>query len=122
MCNQYLSGKQIVYDNKNYTISIHQSYADESLEFRALSSGEKQIVSLFVHMYFSGKKEFFVIIDEPDLSLSVPWQRRLLPDILRTNLCTGLIAATHSPFIWENEFEKYTHSLAEFAGARDVVR
>jgi len=68
-------------------------------------------------MYLSGQSEFFVVIDEPELSLSVPWQQRFLPDILKTGRCTGLVAVTHSPFIWENEFEAYVGSLAEFVRA-----
>lgn len=78
----------------------------------ALSSGEKQIVSLFSHLYLSGQKNSFVIIDEPELSLSVPWQKRLLPDIL--NKCNGFIAVTHSPFIFDNELRTYVHSLEEY--------
>jgi hypothetical protein len=87
-----------------------------------LSSGEKQIVSLFSHIYFSGDKNYFVIIDEPELSLSVPWQQRFLPDIIDTKRCTGLIAVTHSPFIWENTLEPYVRSLAEFIGVPSAVR
>jgi predicted ATP-binding protein involved in virulence len=84
------------------------------LELKFLSSGEKQIVSLFSHMYLSGESKFFVVIDEPELSLSVPWQQRFLPDIMNTGRCTGLIAVTHSPFIWENELEQFVKPLAEF--------
>jgi predicted ATPase len=119
-----------VYDNAKYTVYIRISpdlgeqldISPEQLELQSLSSGEKQIVSLFSHVYLSGQKSFFVVIDEPELSLSVPWQRRFLPDILRSGLCTGLIAVTHSPFIWENELEPYVRSLAEFTEPHHVVR
>lgn len=93
LCNRYLTGKQIIYDNTKYTIFIGAEGKDirsadaqlaEALEMKMLSSGEKQIVSLFSHLFFSGESTFFVIIDEPELSLSVPWQRRFLPDILGT--------------------------------------
>ncbi len=116
LCNQYLSGKEIVYDNVKYTIFISRPGSPEAgtLEMRGLSSGEKQIVSLFSHIYLSGEKNFFVIIDEPELSLSVPWQRRFLPDILGTGMCNGLVAVTHSPFVWENKLEAYVKPLAEF--------
>jgi ABC-type cobalamin/Fe3+-siderophores transport system ATPase subunit len=122
LCNRYLTGKQVVYDNTKYTTFIaeekHVRSADgqqeEALELKMLSSGEKQIVSLFSHLYFSGASPFFVVIDEPELSLSVPWQRRFLPDILGTGMCSGMIAVTHSPFVWENDLEPYVRSLAEF--------
>lgn len=117
LCNRYLTGKQMVYDNVRYAIYISQESGSQGqgvLEMKALSSGEKQIVSLFSHLYLSGEKRFFVIIDEPELSLSVPWQRRFLPDILGTGMCSGLVAVTHSPFVWENELEPYVRALAEF--------
>lgn len=127
LCNQYLSvsDKQMIYDDLEYKIRIQQKSAKnqvQEIEMKMLSSGEKQIVSLFSHIYFSGQEGFFVIIDEPELSLSVPWQRQFLPNILNTGKCTGLIAVTHSPFIFENELDKYTHSLEEFVENRNVIR
>lgn len=130
VCNRYLSGKTMAYDNLNFDITIHQSVSikkhdarNEStkITLRMLSSGEKQIVSLFSHIYLSGGVGYYVIIDEPELSLSVPWQKRFLPDILGTGRCQGLIAVTHSPFIFDNELDKYTHSLEEFGERLNVI-
>ena len=87
--------------------------SNRPLEMSALSAGEKQIVSLFSHLYLSENQNHFVIIDEPELSLSVPWQRRFLPDILKK--CSGLFAVTHSPFIFDNVLGFHTHALDEFS-------
>ncbi|WP_375470149.1 AAA family ATPase [uncultured Nostoc sp.] len=88
---------------------------NDKLEMRILSSGEKQIVSLFSHIYLSEITGYFVIIDEPELSLSVPWQKRFLPDIIENSRCNGLVAVTHSPFIFQNNvLDNYTHNLEEF--------
>lgn len=123
VCNQYLNStsKKIVFDNNNFNISIVLDSGDiesdgesSTIQMKQLSSGEKQIVSLFSHLFLSGIEKFFVLIDEPDLSLSVDWQTRLLPDILSIEQCTGLIAVTHSPFIFQNELDTFTHSLNEF--------
>jgi predicted ATPase len=128
LCNAYLTGKRFVYDDINYRIYIRQQIGSndtepgEQLELKMLSSGEKQIVSLFSHMYLSGEHNFFVVIDEPELSLSVPWQQRFLPDIIETGRCTGIIAVTHSPFIWENQLEPYVKSLPSFIQKAHVVR
>ena len=124
VCNGYLSGKDLVYDNVRYELTVRpgdeadrnpELFADvsEPLSLKVLSSGEKQIVSLFSHIYLT-RQMFFVIIDEPELSLSVPWQRRFLPDILKTNQCSGLVAVTHSPFIFDNQLEPYVRSIMEF--------
>ena len=124
VCNRYLSGKEMVYDNSSFSLGIRQRTFERDysqIQLKMLSSGEKQIVSLFSHIYLSGQDEFFVVIDEPELSLSVPWQKRFLPDILATQKCSGLIAVTHSPFIFENELDEFTHSLEEFVEPIDVV-
>ncbi|HEY0738660.1 MAG TPA: AAA family ATPase [Herpetosiphonaceae bacterium] len=130
VCNLYLVGKKIVYDNVNFNISIHESTPDsrygkdnlpKQISLKMLSSGEKQIVSLFSHIYLTKGSGYFVIIDEPELSLSVPWQKRFLPDILETGRCNGLIAVTHSPFIFDNQLDKYTHSLEEFMEPFNVI-
>jgi energy-coupling factor transporter ATP-binding protein EcfA2 len=129
VCNVYLTGKKLVYDNAKYEITIEvtgpqtpRSDVHEILRLRMLSSGEKQIISLFSHIYLSTGRRFFVIIDEPELSLSVPWQRRFLPDILDSDKCDGLVAVTHSPFIWENELGQYVQSLPELTEIDNGVR
>lgn len=120
LCNAYLTGKQFIYDDASYEVYIEKITGHDrtqpvsKLPLKVLSSGEKQIVSLFSHMYLSGEKKFFLVIDEPELSLSVPWQERFLPDILDTGRCTGIVAVTHSPFIWENKLEPYVKSLASY--------
>lgn len=114
VCNEgYLTGKAFNYDSNTFEVEIIQEAygARRVLPISALSSGEKQIVSLFSHLYLESSAPF-VIIDEPELSLSVPWQKRFLPDISKRS--NGFIAVTHSPFIYDNEMRKYTHSLEEF--------
>lgn len=67
-----------------------------------LSSGEKQIVALFAYLFLSKRKRMLVLIDEPELSLSVPWQKTFLTDILSSSGCAGLLTVTHSPFVFDN--------------------
>lgn len=123
ICNSYLHPtKELVYDNREFRVAIrltenmNDSKRKEGtyLKFKHLSSGEKQIVSLFSHLFLSKQKGFFVIIDEPELSLSVPWQEKFLLDVRRCGLCAGLVAVTHSPFIYANELDKYAHGLNEY--------
>lgn len=117
VCNKYMVDKKFIYDSANFQFSVLvtcENEEDRNLELRHLSSGEKQIVSLFSHLYLSGGKSYFVLIDEPELSLSVPWQRKFLVDIKNSTFCYGLVAVTHSPFIYENDLKKYAHGLGEF--------
>jgi ABC-type lipoprotein export system ATPase subunit len=133
ICNDYIKeGKYFYYDNDTFKVDIFldddynskisqldKRLADKTkedknkIEYKDLSSGEKQIVSLFSHLILS-KKDYFIIIDEPELSLSVPWQERFLPDIINSGGCQGVLAVTHSPFIFKNSLKQYSHSLEEF--------
>lgn len=117
LCSEYIDDKQFIYNATNFTFSITPKDEKDNtnlIELSDLSSGEKQIVSLFSHLYLSGLKSYFVLIDEPELSLSVQWQRRFLTDIRKGGFCAGLVAVTHSPFIYDNELKPYARSLGEF--------
>lgn len=120
VCNEYMENKEFVYDTAQYSFTIRPKRPGDRLGpspeilLHQLSSGEKQIVSLFSHLYLSGGSNYFVLIDEPELSLSVTWQRRFLLDIREAGFCSGLVAVTHSPFIYENELRKYARGLGEF--------
>lgn len=70
--------------------------------FDKLSSGEKQIVSIFAYLLLSGQNNFIVLIDEPELSLSVAWQKRFFPDLIETESCAHVVSVTHSPFVFDN--------------------
>jgi predicted ATPase len=116
LCSQYIIDKRFVYDSATFGFAIVriERLQQERIDLSDLSSGEKQIVSLFSHLYLSGQKRYLVLIDEPELSLSVPWQRRFLTDIRKGDFCAGLVAVTHSPFIYDNELKDYAHALGEF--------
>lgn len=108
-CNNYLKGKHFEYDPSNLTLGIYFDSSlektEETIKLTQLSSGEKQIVSLFSKLYLETNDKSIVIIDEPELSLSISWQQMLLPDIMRSGNCAFLLTVTHSPFIFENEFD-----------------
>lgn len=117
VCNEYMADKTFRYDIANFKFTISPTGDAEHsrlISLGHLSSGEKQIVSLFSHLYLSGGDKYFVLIDEPELSLSVPWQRRFLVDIRKGDFCAGLVAVTHSPFIYDNSLHRYAHGLGEF--------
>ncbi|WP_071734441.1 AAA family ATPase [Burkholderia ubonensis] len=118
LCSQYITDKKFKYDSSTFSFEIIPKEPRPGLDridLSELSSGEKQIVSLFSHVYLSDVNNYLVLIDEPELSLSVPWQRRFLLDIWKATFCSGLIAVTHSPFIYQkNELKPYAHSMGEF--------
>ena len=114
VCNNYLIGKEVFYDESEIKIFIKSNLTDKEILLRHLSSGEKQIVSMFSKIYFSKNERFMVLFDEPELSLSMTWQKRLLPDVLKSKKCDFLLAVTHSPFIFENKLDEYAIGLDQY--------
>lgn len=114
ICNEYLNKKRIVYDEANVDISIIQTRNKKPIDIKNLSSGEKQIISLFSRIYLESSEDFILLFDEPELSLSIEWQKLLLPDILKSGKCKLLLAVTHSPFIFDNELDLNANDLDTF--------
>ena len=107
-CNKYLNGKKFEYNQSELKLSIkmyNDKLTDDNIQLSSLSSGEKQIVSLFSKLYLENEKDSIIIIDEPELSISMKWQKMLLPDVMRSENCKLLLTVTHSPFIFDNEFD-----------------
>lgn len=75
----------------------------------SLSSGEKQILVIFAHAFFSRykqEKETVFIIDEPEMSLHLRWQERFSDIILNAVPNSQFLLATHSPEIISANKEK----------------
>lgn len=80
----------------------------EALSLNYLSSGEKQLIILLIFSMLNidsnnGFKIFMV--DEPELSLHIAWQKRLVSTILKYSKNTQIIIATHSPDIINNYYD-----------------
>lgn len=112
ICNSYLYGKSFTFDSVEYSVSIEHG-SGRPVEMEELSSGEKQVVSLFSHLILDHNVMNYIVIDEPELSLSVDWQQRLLEDISKLDTCIFIGAVTHSPFIFENSLDHNTIDLLE---------
>ena len=110
ICNRYLHNKRLIYDRNKYELSI-QKQDKTKIQLQNLSSGEKQIFSLFCHLLLGLDSNFILIIDEPELSLSVSWQTHFLTDILELGKCDFIAAVTHSPFIFQNYLDDFAQDL-----------
>jgi hypothetical protein len=109
VCNGYLclssDEKMLSYDPATLRVIVKNLWAGCVLTLEDLSSGEKQIVSLMAKLYLSKRKKL-VLIDEPELSLSLPWQKKVLPDLMASGSVAQMFAITHSPFIFDNELDQ----------------
>jgi len=87
-------GKKIRLQDRDIK-AIGRSEEDISLE--DLSSGEKQLLRIFIDVLLADGEP--IIIDEPELSLHIDWQRKLLRILQRLAPNSQIIVATHSPEI-----------------------
>lgn len=119
VCNGYLVDKEIRYNEGRVEVAVTQKRNERPVDISRMSSGEKQLISLFSRIYLEDTDEIAVLFDEPELSLSVEWQKRLLPDVLGSGRCNFLVATTHSPFVFENELDVRARDLAGYISWTD---
>lgn len=105
-----LEDKVLRFNRQNLKVHVESVPTGRKISIDALSSGEKQMVSLFAKLFLY-PREKLVLIDEPELSLSIDWQRQILVDVVNAPLCRQVIAITHSPFVFDNDLETFAKSL-----------
>ena len=69
------------------------------IQHQSLSSGEKQLLILLTQTLLQEQQPFIYIADEPELSLHIEWQHKIINAIKELNPNVQIIAATHSPEI-----------------------
>ncbi len=79
----------------------------DAVKLKELSSGERQILVLIIHLVFNKASDSanIIIIDEPELSLHIAWQEMFCDKILEANGSLQAILATHSPSIISDRVE-----------------
>lgn len=77
---------------------LRSGAASVELGTAQLSSGERSVLQLFASILVTPDASV-LILDEPEISLSVEWQKELLDDILSLNEDLQILVATHSPAI-----------------------
>lgn len=80
--NNFYTGKKLEFTIENGLKIISIYKPDEFLKPTMLSSGEKQLLLLFCNTITARGQASIFIIDEPELSLNVKWQRKLINALL----------------------------------------
>ncbi|MCY3780792.1 MAG: AAA family ATPase [Chloroflexi bacterium] len=77
------------------------------IECENLSSGEQQLLVLYYQLLFETQPDTLVMIDEPELSMNVVWQRNFLKDLQRIIELRkfDVLIATHSPMIIHDKWD-----------------
>ena len=97
--NQKFRNKTILLDREHGLVAM--SKKGKKLPLDSLSSGEQHELVLNYDLLFKVPPNTIVLIDEPELSLHVAWQKRFLPDLLEIIRLSDFDAliATHSPYV-----------------------
>lgn len=72
----------------------------EKMSFDKLSSGERRLSYLFLNIIFNDVDIY--LIDEPELSLSLNFQNKIITDLHILTKNKVLFIATHAPYIYED--------------------
>lgn len=101
--NVFLDGKrlQIVQDGgpRRYAprVVITPIGTERRYPVHSLSSGERQVVSMLFSASRLAMNQGIFLVDEPELSLHIDWQRSILTQLILQADNRQIIACTHSP-------------------------
>lgn len=76
---------------------IQFSQKGETLTPYQLSSGEKQMLVILLTVLVENREPYALLMDEPEISLHIEWQQRLISLIRQINPNAQIILSTHSP-------------------------
>ena len=104
LLNKYMMNKEI--EVTPMGLLIKSKGDSQNIPLNSLSSGEKKLLVIFMHCLFN--EDVPIIIDEPEISLSIIWQENILPDLLEKTNVKQVIVATHSSAVISNSsLDKY---------------
>lgn len=114
--NERLMFKKVQISGQTGFEVIDSDFPERKLSLNQLSSGEKQEIVLFYDLIFNTNSDFLLLIDEPEISLHIAWQKKFLDDMLKVADTTNLqiIVATHSPQIVSNHWDIQIDLGAEY--------
>ena len=113
--NNFFKEKQLVTastDEHDITPRLHIKHEDGTLsELDTLSSGERQVAGL-IYSASRVAQGNVVLVDEPELSLHIDWQRTIIKAMVEQLPSKQLIVCTHSPVIGAEYSDKMKELVA----------
>lgn len=98
------TGKRIEIDKeRNYL--VFREDAGGTIELDMLSAGEKQLLYILLTVFLMDEQPAVLLMDEPESSLHIEWQEKLIKSIRKLNPLCQIILTTHSPSIFVSGWE-----------------
>jgi hypothetical protein len=88
--------------SNQYVLGLMRQESRSSITtFGELSSGEQQLITLALKLTAYAGDRTVILVDEPELSLHVSWQRAIpaMLEVVGSRLGCSIVVATHSPVI-----------------------
>jgi predicted ATP-dependent endonuclease of OLD family len=98
--NQYVATIKGFIEDKEFKFSPTGEFQifkeNKQISFDQLSSGEKQLLILLTETLLQKGEPFVFLADEPEISLHIEWQAKIVSSIKELNQKAQVIVATHS--------------------------
>jgi ABC-type lipoprotein export system ATPase subunit len=88
----YSGNKNVIFSETSINV---ESTRGEQIGLESLSSGEKQLIRMFLECLCGGPNP--ILIDEPEISIHIDWQRELMGILQSLNQKAQFVVASHSP-------------------------
>ncbi|WP_082461857.1 AAA family ATPase [Pseudomonas sp. FH1] len=105
MENNFTNKKLLI--KKDEGLVVADSFYGNPIPIDALSSGEQHEIVITYELLFKTPANTLLLIDEPEISLHVAWQKTFIEDLKYMSSIVGFeaLVATHSPFIVGDHYE-----------------
>lgn len=100
------TGKTIEIDKEINGLVFMMDGGRVKIRLSQLSSGEKQVLLLLLTVFLQDENPCVLLLDEPEISLHITWQDRLVEVLRKLNPNCQLIVTTHSPNIFAEGWEE----------------
>lgn len=99
------TGKRVLIQPTTNTLVFDMS-GHTTIPLDRLSSGEKQLLLILTTIFLQEEKPAIMLLDEPEISLHITWQEKLITVLRELNPNCQLIMTTHSPSIFAAGWEE----------------
>jgi energy-coupling factor transporter ATP-binding protein EcfA2 len=97
LLNDYFTDKKFAVNRQ--TGELFSEKAGKKVPVFQLSSGEKQLLIFLTETLLQKDQPYIFFADEPELSMHIEWQAKLISSMKKLNHHSQIIVATHSPEI-----------------------
>lgn len=101
------NGKRIEIEKESNMLVFREKDEERVITLGMLSAGEKQLLLIILTVFLMDEQPAVLLMDEPELSLHIEWQEKLIKSLRKLNKNCQLIITTHSPSVFANGWEDH---------------